>query len=61
MEETLTLAQAADIIVVGTFCVVCFSFTMYCLMDLLYDLVQWIRKRREKRKAKKAEATETEQ
>lgn len=55
MEETMTLAHAADMIIVGAFCIVCFSFTVYCLMDLLYDLVQWIRKRREKRKAKKAE------
>ena len=61
MEETMTLSQAADMIIVGSFIVICFSFFLYTVGELVCDLIEHIKKKREARKAKKAAETETDQ
>lgn len=58
MEETMTLARAADMIIVGTFCVVCFSVTFYAVVEIVFDAVESLRKKLKERKAKKAAAPE---
>lgn len=60
MEETMTLSQVADMIIVGGFVTICFSFILYTIGELVSDLVVFIKKKRDARKAKKAENKETE-
>lgn len=60
MEETMTLSQVADMIIVGSFITICFSFILYTIGELVSDLVIFIKKKRNARKAKKAENKESE-
>ena len=64
MEETLTLSQAADMIIVMTFSIFTISFFFYGLMEtvsMVIDAVKgWRKKRREKKQQKlDAEKTDT--
>ncbi|MBQ7685057.1 MAG: hypothetical protein IJT48_11280 [Bacteroidaceae bacterium] len=47
MEETMTLSQVADMIIVGSFVTICFSFILYTIGELVSDLVIFIKKKRE--------------
>lgn len=60
MEETMTLSQVADLIIVGSFVTICFSFILYTIGELVSDLVVFIKKKRDARKAKKADSKEPE-
>ena len=60
MEETMTLSQVADLIIVGGFITICFSFILYSVGELVCDLIEHIKKKRDARKAKKAETKESE-
>ncbi len=62
MEETITLSQAADLIIVMTFAVTIFTFIINGLAELTFDLIDTIKKKRKARKEKKAEqAAHTEE
>jgi len=62
MEETMTLSQAADLIIVMTFAVTIFTFIINGLAELTFDLIDTIKKKRKARKEKKAEqAAHTEE
>ena len=60
MEEMMTLARMADMIVVGTFCVVCYCGVLFALGEIVTSLFDFIHRLRERRKAKKAETKEAE-
>ena len=60
MEETMTLSQVADMIIAGSFVTICVSFILYTIGELVSDLVIFIKKKRDARKAKKAENKESE-
>lgn len=55
MEETITLSQVADLIIVMTFAVMIFTFIINGLAELTFDLIDTIKKKRKARKEKKAE------
>ena len=64
MEETLTLSQVADMIIVMTFAIFTISFFFYGLMEtvsMVIDAVRgWRKKRREKKQQKlNSEKTDT--
>ncbi len=62
MEETITLSQAADLIIVMTFAVTVFTFLIGGLTELVIDLIDTIKKKLKARKEKKAEqAANTEE
>jgi hypothetical protein len=60
MEETMTLSQVADMIIVISFVMIGFSFILYTIGELVSDLVIFIKKKRDARKAKKVENKESE-
>lgn len=53
MEETITLSQAADLIIVMTFAVTVFTFLIGGLTELVMDLIDTIKKKLKARKEKK--------
>ena len=55
MEETITLSQAADLIIVMTFAVTVFTFFFGAVTEAVLDLIDTIKKKRKARKEKKAE------
>ena len=55
MEETITLSNVADLIIVMTFCVTIFTFIINGLAELSFELIDWIKKKRKERMEKKAE------
>ncbi len=62
MEETITLSQVADLIIVMTFAVTIFTFIINGIAELTFDLIDTIKKKRKARKEKKAaQATNTEE
>ena len=62
MEETMTLSQAADLIIVMTFAVTIFTFIINGIAELTFDLLDTIKKKRKARKEKKAaQAANTEE
>lgn len=62
MEETMTLSQVADLIIVMTFAVTIFTFIINGLAELTFDLIDTVKKKRKARKEKKAEqAASTEE
>ena len=46
MEETITLSQVADLIIVMTFAVTIFTFIINGLAELTFDLIDAIKKKR---------------
>lgn len=54
MEETITLSNVADLIIVMTFCVTIFTFIINGLAELSFELIDWIKKKRKERMEKKA-------
>lgn len=57
MEETITLSQVADLIIVMTFAVTIFTFIINGIAELTFDLIDTIKKKRKARKEKKAAET----
>lgn len=55
MEETMTLSQAADLIIVMTFGVTVITVFFGTVTEALLDLIDTIKKKRKARKEKKAE------
>ena len=55
MEETMTLSNVADLIIVMTFSVTIFTFIINGLAELSFDLIDWIKKKRRARRENKAE------
>ena len=55
MEETMTLSQAADLIIVMTFAVTVFTVFFGTVTEAVLDLIDTIKKKRKARKEKKAE------
>ena len=55
MEETITLSNVADLIIVMTFCVTIFTFIINGVAELSFELIDWIKKKRKERMEKKAE------
>ena len=62
MEETMTLSQAADLIIVMTFGVTVITVFFGTVTEAALDLIDKIKKKRKARKEKKAEqAAHTEE
>lgn len=62
MEETMTLSQAADLIIVMTFGVTVIAVFFGTVTEAALDLIDTIKKKRKARKEKKAEqAAHTEE
>ena len=55
MEETMTLSQAADLIIVMTFGVTVITVFFGTVTEAALDLIDTIKKKRKARKEKKAE------
>ena len=55
MEETMTLSQAADLIIVMTFSVTVITVFFGTVTEAVLDLIDTIKKKRKARKEKKAE------
>ncbi len=55
MEETMTLSQAADLIIVMTFGVTVITVFFGTVTEAVLDLIDTIKKKRKARKEKKAE------
>ncbi len=55
MEETMTLSQAADLIIVMTFGVTVITVFFGAVTEAVLDLIDTIKKKRKARKEKKAE------
>ena len=55
MEETMTLSQAADLIIVMTFGVIVITVFFGTVTEAVLDLIDTIKKKRKARKEKKAE------
>ena len=55
MEETMTLSQAADLIIVMTFGVTVITLFFGTVTEAVLDLIDTIKKKRKARKEKKAE------
>ena len=55
MEETMTLSQAADLIIVMTFSVTVFTVFFGTVTEAVLDLIDTIKKKHKARKEKKAE------
>ena len=55
MEETMTLSQVADLIIVMTFAVTVFTVFFGTVTEAVLDLIDTIKKKRKARKEKKAE------
>ena len=55
MEETMTLSQAADLIIVMTFSVTVITVFFGAVTEAVLDLIDAIKKKRKARKEKKAE------
>ena len=58
MEETMTLSQAADLIIVMTFGVTVITVFFGTVTEAVLDLIDTIKKKRKARKEKKAEQIE---
>ena len=58
MEETMTLSQAADLIIVMTFGVTVITLFFGTVTEAVLDLIDTIKKKRKARKEKKAEQSE---
>ena len=58
MEETITLSQVADLIIVLTFFTAIFTFIINALAELTFDLIDSIKKKRRERREKKAAEAE---
>ena len=60
MEETITLSQVADLIIVMGFAVTVLTFFINALAELTFNLIESIKKkRRERREQKAAQAEKT--
>ncbi len=57
MEETMTLSQVADVIIVMTFAVTVITVFFGMVTEAVLDLIDSIKKKRKARKEKKAEET----
>ena len=57
MEETMTLSQVADVIIVMTFAVTVITVFFGIVTGAVLDLIDSIKKKRKARKEKKAEET----
>ncbi len=57
MEETMTLSQVADLIIVMTFAVTVITVFFGTVTEAALDLIDTIKKKRKARKEKKAEQT----
>lgn len=57
MEETMTLSQVADLIIVMTFSVTVITVFFGTVTEAMLDLIDTIKKKRKARKEKKAEQT----
>ena len=55
MEETMTLSQVADLIIVMTFSVTVITVFFGTVTEAVLDLIDTIKKKRKARKEKKAE------
>ena len=58
MEETMTMSQVADLIIVMTFAVTVFTVFFGTVTEAVLDLIDTIKKKRKARKEKKAEQSE---
>ena len=58
MENTVTLSQMADMIIVLCFGAVVVGTTMFVVVDTVMDLIQSVKKRRKARKERKAKEQE---
>ena len=58
MEETMTLSQAADLIIVMTFGVTVITVFFGAVTEAVLDLIDTIKKKRKARKEKKTEQIE---
>ena len=58
MENTVTLSQMADMIIVLCFGAVVVGTTMFVVVDTVMDLIESVKKRRKARKERKAKELE---
>ena len=58
MENTVTLSQMADMIIVLCFGAVVVGTTMFVVVDTVMDLIESVKKRRKARKERKAKERE---
>jgi len=58
MENTVTLGQMADMIIVLCFGAVVIGTTMFVVVDTAMDLIESVKKRRKARKERKAKELE---
>ena len=58
MENTVTLSQMADMIIVLCFGAVVVGTTMFVVVDTVMDLIESVKKRRKDRKERKAKEQE---
>ena len=58
MENTVTLSQMADMIIVLCFGAVVVGTTMFVVVDTVMDLIESVKKRRKARKERKAKEQE---
>ena len=58
MEETMTLSQVADLIIVMAFAVTVLTFFINALDELTFDMIESIKKKRKERREKKAAQAE---
>lgn len=58
MEETMTLSQAADLIIVMTFAMTVITVFFGMVTEAVLDLIDTIKKKRKARKEKTAEQSE---
>lgn len=58
VEETITLSQVADLIIVMGFAVTVLTFFINALAELTFDLIESIKKKRRERREKKAAQAE---
>ena len=58
MEETITLSQVADLIIVMGFAVTVLTFFINALAELTCNLIESIKKKRRERREKKAAQAE---
>ena len=58
MEETMTLSQVADLIIVMAFAVTVLKFFINALDELTFDMIESIKKKRKERREKKAAQAE---
>ena len=58
MEETMTLSQVADMIIVISFFSVGFTAFLYLVVDTILDMISGIKAKRKARKERKAKEKE---